>query len=83
MIISLATRKFVNEHFLFSLDLCQTLQLDCVSLKLGFLLIEILVQFHHLPLPILSLALPFVPFPQSPQLLFFNFNSEVVQAFSQ
>ena len=80
---SLAAGEFVDEGLLLALHLHQALQLDVVALQLGLLLVEQVVQLHHLPLPVLALALPLVPLPQRPQLLLLDLHRKVVQALRQ
>lgn len=47
------------------------------------LLVEVVVQLHHLPLPVFCLTLPLVPLPQGPQLLLLDLDGKLVQAFGE
>ena len=80
---SFAAGQFVDEDLLLCLHLHQTLQLDVVAFQLGLLLVQVVIEFHHLAFTVLGLAFPFVSFAQSSQLLLFNSDSEVVQTFSE
>lgn len=80
---SFTAGKFTYEGFLFRLNLHERLIFYVVPFQLCFFLVEIVVQFHHLSLSVFCLTLPFIAFSQSPQFLFFDLYSKLVQTFSQ
>jgi hypothetical protein len=58
--------QLVDECLLLLLDLSQTFILDLVALELAFLLVQQVVQLHHLLFTVLILGLHFVAFTQCP-----------------
>lgn len=61
------------------LDLGQTLVLDFVALELPLLLVEEVIELHHLFLSVLVFGLELVALPQCPQLLLFDLDGELVE----
>jgi hypothetical protein len=80
---SLAAGELADEGLLLGLDLGEAVVLDGEALEFGLLLVEEVVELHHLALPVLSLALPLVALPQRAQLLLLDLHCEVVQALRQ
>lgn len=80
---SLTAGQLIYQHFLLGLHLHQTFQLHVVPLQFGLLLVQIIVQLHHLSLTVLCLAFPLVPLPESPKLLLLDFDCEFVETFCE
>ena len=77
--MSLVIGKLVDKGFLFGLHLVQAFQFDGVSIEFGLFLVKEIVQIHHLLLPILGFAFPFISLTQGPQFFFFDFDCELVK----
>lgn len=63
------------------LDFLKTFELDCISVKFGFLFVKVVIQVHHFLFSVLGLAFTFVSLSEGSQFLFLNFYSELVHTF--
>lgn len=71
----------VDQSLLFSFNLLKTVEFNVVSIKLGFLFVEVIIQLHHFLLSVFSLRLALVPFSQGSKFLLLDLNGEFVHAF--
>lgn len=75
----LVIAQLVDQRLLLLLHLNQTLILDLVALQLPLLLVQKVVQLHHLLLSVFIFSLDFVSFAQRSQLLLLDLHGKLVQ----